>query len=102
MLDLKTYISLVLKKKNITYDELCRRMNMIKYKLGDKGIVRKPNISEMLNASRSVDERTLLIMEKALELPMDSLVKLSKGTTLPTKRQNNALREVLKGYDIRF
>ena len=103
MLDVKSYIQLVLKKKKLTYEEFCRRINLVKAFLGDKGIVRPSNISEILHKPRGLDEKTLLIMEVALELPMDSLTKLNKEGVEPSiKLRNKKLREVLRNARFNF
>lgn len=94
MLDLKTFIELCIKKKGYTYTEFVERVNRIKFKLGDKGIMRINNISEILNSNRDIDERTLLIWEVALDLPENTLVNLSskRGKT----KKNNEVREKLR------
>lgn len=103
MMDVKTYIQMILKKKKLTYEEFCNRINIVKRYIGDSGKFRRPNLAEIFNTDRAIEERTLLIFEAALELPIDTLTKYSSGSIAKcTKKGNKELREVIKNGKFDF
>lgn len=101
MLDLKTYIDLCIKKKKWTYTEFVNRVNYYKKILGDKGVMRVNNISEILNSGRAIDEKTLIIFEKVLGLKENSLYQYSvKSKDRSVIEKNKKIRERLR--DVRI
>ena len=80
MLSINDYIDLVLTKKRMTRRDFCREINKIEEKLGEK----KTNYQNITNYLSDIDEthnigyKMALKMEKALNLPNDTLLNMVK------------------------
>lgn len=96
MMDLRTFLRMCLKKKGYTYETFCNEVNCIKFQLGDKGIIRNSNLSNILNGDEGVSDRTLLIFEKALGLPENTLVNMNNSSkSINSRRYRKKISEEL-------
>lgn len=77
MLDAATYIKMVLKKKNITNAELCRRLNKIEEQIGDDK-THVQNITNFLNGTWPLRPKLLYKWEIALGLSEGTLTSMVK------------------------
>lgn len=98
MISLIEYINLVLTKKGITRAEFAKRINEVEEKIGDTK-TSSQNITNYLNNTdglHNIGWKMALKMEKALELPDDTLLKMVKDpVTAGSKRDfNNMKRKV--------
>ncbi len=69
------YIQIVLKKKNMSSQDLVNRINELHL---CNGKIYKNAISEMLNGNRKITKKVAEKMEVALNLPESSLTELIK------------------------
>lgn len=93
MLNIREYINLVLDKKKMTRADFCKKINQIEEKLGEKKTTTQ-NITNYLNGTddkHNIGYKTALKMEKALDLPDDTLLKMVKNPLTP---------DVVKDFDI--
>ena len=92
MMNIREYIDLVLMKKRMTRRDFCREINKIEEKLGEKK-TNYQNITNYLSESsdnHNIGYKMALKMEKALNLPDDTLVNMVKSPLTP---------EVIKDFD---
>lgn len=93
MLNIREYINLVLDKKKMTRADFCKKINQIEEKLGEKKTTTQ-NITNYLNGTddkHNIGYKMALKMEKALDLPDDTLLKMVKNPLTP---------DVVKDFDI--
>lgn len=92
MMNIRDYISLVLEKKKMTRAKFTRKINEIEDKIGDKKSTTQ-NITNYLNGTddkHNIGYKMALKMEKALELPDDTLINMVKNPLTP---------DVIKDFD---
>lgn len=92
MLNIREYIDLVLTKKKMTRREFCNKINNIEEKLGEKKSSVQ-NITNYLNGTddkHNIGYKMALKMEKALDLPNDTLINMVKSPMTP---------DVIKDFD---
>ena len=85
MMNIREYIDLVLMKKKITRKEFCDKINKIEEKLGEKK-TNFQNITNYLNGTddkHNIGYKMALKMEKALDLPDDTLINMVKSPLTP-------------------
>ena len=85
MMNIREYIDLVLMKKKITRREFCNKINKIEEKLGEKK-TNFQNITNYLNGTddkHNIGYKMALKMEKALDLPDDTLINMVKSPLTP-------------------
>lgn len=99
MLSINEYIDLVLTKKRMTRRDFCREINKIEEKLGEK----KTNYQNITNYLSNADDnhnigyKMALKMEKALNLPNDTLLNMVKlPLTSEAERDFNKLKEEVR------
>lgn len=93
MMNIREYINLILEKKKMTRREFARRINKVEDKLGEKRTTAQ-NITNYLNGTddaHNIGYKMALKMEKALDLPNDTLLKMVKNPVVP---------DVKKDFDI--
>lgn len=79
MIDIVEYINLILKKKGLTRKEFTNLINNLEDKLGDTRTSTQ-NITNYLNdKDKVIGYRMALKMEKALDLPDDTLLNMVKS-----------------------
>ena len=78
MIDVSDYIKLIIKKRKISNRELCRRINEIEKRLGDKR-TSPQNITNYLNGSHTITQKWLVKVECALDLPIGTLISKVKS-----------------------
>ena len=93
MIDVSTYIKLIMQKKSMSYQDLCNKLNKIEAKLGDSR-TSKQNISNYLNGQWSFGPKVLAKYELALGLPENTLI--SMVATPITKEGKKELKEYIK------
>ena len=85
MMNIRDYISLILEKKKMTRREFCLKINKIEEKIGDKK-TNFQNITNYLNGTddkHNIGYKMALKMEKALNLPDDTLLNMVKNPITP-------------------
>ena len=85
MMNIREYIDLILSKKKITRREFCNKINKIEEKLGEKK-TNYQNITNYLNGTddkHNIGYKMALKMEKALDLPNDTLINMVKNPLTP-------------------
>lgn len=85
MMNIRDYVIMVLEKKKMTRVEFTRRINKIEEKLGEKKTTNQ-NITNYLNGTddkHNIGYKMALKMEKALDLPNDTLIKMVKSPLTP-------------------
>lgn len=85
MMNIRDYIILILDKKKMTRAEFTRKINEIEDKLGEKKTTNQ-NITNYLNGTddkHNIGYKMALKMEKALNLPDDTLLKMVKNPLTP-------------------
>jgi hypothetical protein len=99
MLNINEYIELVLSKKKMTRREFCEKINKIEEKLGEKK-TNYQNITNYLSDTtdtHNIGYKMALKMEKALDLPNDTLINMVKlPLTDEAKRDFNKLKEKVR------
>ena len=99
MLNICDYIDLVLTKKRMTRRDFCKEINKIETKLGEKK-TNYQNITNYLNKSddtHNIGYKMALKMEKALNLPNDTLLNMVKlPLTGDAEREFNKLKEKVR------
>lgn len=93
MMNIREYICLVLEKKKMTRKEFCKKINQIEEKIGEKKSSVQ-NITNYLNGTddkHNIGYKMALKMEKALNLPDDTLINMVKNPVTP---------DVAKDFDI--
>ena len=93
MLNVNDYIKLILKKKKWTNIRLCQELNKIEEQLGDKR-TSKQNITNYLNGCWEFRPKILVKYEKALGLPLGTLVNMVAYPS--TKEGIKELKETIK------
>ena len=93
MIDVATYIKLILQKKKWTNQELCDELNKIEEKLGDSR-TSKQNVSNYLNGQWSFRPKILAKYEVALGLAEGTLINMVAPPL--TKESQNELKEIIK------
>lgn len=93
MIDVVDYIKLVLNKKGWTQQKLCDEVNKIEIKLGDSRTT-KHGISSYMNKGQPIGVKMLVKIEKALDLPNDTLMNMVEGPL--SKLGKKDLEEVKK------
>lgn len=98
MLNIREYIILVLHKKKMTRADFCKKINKIEDKLGEKKSTNQ-NITNYLNGTddkHNIGYKMALKMEKALDLPDDTLINMVKSPMTPDviKDFNNMKKKV--------
>lgn len=99
MMNIREYIDLVLSKKKMTRTEFSRKINEIEEKLGEK----KSNCQNITNYLNGTDDKhnigykMALKMEKALDLPNDTLINMVKSPMTPDVIKDfNKLKEKVR------
>lgn len=93
MIDVSTYIKMILKKKKWTNMRLCKELNKIEEQLGDSR-TSPQNITNYLNGLWSFRPKILLKYEKALGLEQMTLVNMvSEVLTKESKKEFNELKK---------
>ena len=90
MMNIRDYIILILDKKKMTRAEFTRKINEIEDKLGEKKTTNQ-NITNYLNnldESHNIGYKMALKMEKALNLPDDTLLKMVKNPLTPDVKKD--------------
>lgn len=85
MMNIRDYIMLVLEKKKLTRVEFCKKINSIEEQLGEKKSTVQ-NITNYLNGTddkHNIGYKMALKMEKALDLPDDTLINMVKSPLTP-------------------
>ena len=85
MMNIREYIIIVLEKKKMTRREFCNKINEIEEKLGEKKS-NYQNITNYLNGTddkHNIGYKMALKMEKALDLPNDTLINMVKNPLTP-------------------
>lgn len=99
MLNIRDYIVLVLDKKNMTRREFTEKINQIEEKLGEKKSSTQ-NITNYLNGTddkHNIGYKMALKMEKALDLPNDTLINMVKlPLTADAERDFNNLKKKVR------
>lgn len=99
MMNIREYIELVLSKKKLTRREFCDRINKIEEKLGEKKS-NYQNITNYLNGTddkHNIGYKMALKMEKALDLPNDTLINMVKSPMTPDVIKDfNKLKEKVR------
>jgi len=99
MMNICDYIDLVLTKKRMTRNDFCKEINKIEAKLGEKK-TNYQNITNYLNKSddtHNIGYKMALKMEKALNLPDDTLLNMVKlPLTDEAERDFNKLKEKVR------
>ena len=99
MLNIRDYIVLVLDKKNMTRREFTEKINQIEEKLGEKKTTTQ-NITNYLNGTddkHNIGYKMALKMEKALDLPNDTLINMVKlPLTADAERDFNNLKKKVR------
>lgn len=99
MMNIREYIELVLSKKKLTRREFCDRINKIEEKLGEKKS-NYQNITNYLNGTddkHNIGYKMALKMEKALDLPNDTLISMVKSPMTPDVIKDfNKLKEKVR------
>lgn len=93
MIDVATYIKLILQKKKWTNQKLCDELNKIEEKLGDSR-TSKQNVSNYLNGQWSFRPKILAKYEVALGLTEGTLINMVAPPL--TKESQNELKEIIK------
>ena len=90
MMNIREYINLILEKKKMTRKEFARRINKVEDKLGEKRTTAQ-NITNYLNGTddaHNIGYKMALKMEKALDLPNDTLLKMVKNPVAPDVKKD--------------
>ena len=99
MINIREYIDLVLTKKRMTRRDFCLKINKIEEKLGEKK-TNYQNITNYLNGTddkHNIGYKMALKMEKALDLPNDTLLNMVKlPLTDDAVREFNKLKEKVR------
>lgn len=85
MMNIRDYVIMVLEKKKMTRAEFTRRINKIEEKIGEKKSTNQ-NITNYLNGTddkHNIGYKMALKMEKALDLPNDTLINMVKNPITP-------------------
>lgn len=85
MMSIREYIDLVLTKKRMTRREFCNKINKIEEKIGEKK-TNYQNVTNYLNGTddkHNIGYKMALKMEKALDLPDDTLINMVKNPISP-------------------
>ena len=85
MMSIRQYIMLILEKKKMTRAEFTRKINEIEVKIGEKKSTTQ-NITNYLNGTddkHNIGYKMALKMEKALNLPDDTLINMVKNPITP-------------------
>ena len=85
MMNIREYIMLVLQKKKMTRADFCKKINQIEDKLGEKKTTNQ-NITNYLSENddkHNIGYKMALKMEKALDLPPDTLLNMVKSPLTP-------------------
>jgi transcriptional regulator with XRE-family HTH domain len=96
MIDVSTYIKLVLEKKKWTRTKLCEEINKIEARLGEKRTTNQ-NITNYLNGMWAFRPKILAKWEQALGLPRGSLINMVAPPL--GKDAKNELRETIERLD---
>ena len=99
MMSIRDYISLVLEKKRLTRRDFCNKINKIEENLGEKKTSYQ-NITNYLNGTddaHNIGYKMALKMEKALDLPDDTLINMVKmPLTSGAVKDFNKLKEKVR------
>ena len=85
MMNIREYINLVLTKKKMTRADFCKEINKIEAQIGEKKS-NYQNITNYLNGTddkHNIGYKMALKMEKALDLPDDTLINMVKNPLTP-------------------
>jgi transcriptional regulator with XRE-family HTH domain len=84
-MNIRDYIILILDKKKMTRAEFTRKINEIEDKLGEKKTTNQnmTNYLNNLDESHNIGYKMALKMEKALNLPDDTLLNMVKNPITP-------------------
>ena len=93
MIDVATYIKLILRKKNWSNQRLCDELNKLEEKLGDSR-TSKQNVSNYLNGQWSFRPKILAKYEVGLGLTEGTLIKMVSPPL--TKESQKELEEIIK------
>lgn len=93
MIDVSTYIKLILEKKKWTNKRLCEELNKIESQLGESRTTPQ-NITNYFNGMWAFRPKVLVKYEKALGLPQMTLVNM---VALPSSKEGQKeLKEIIK------
>lgn len=99
MMSIRDYIDLILTKKRLTRADFCKKINKIEEKLGEKKTTTQ-NITNYLNGTddeHNIGYKMALKMEKALDLPDDTLINMVKTPiTSDAVKDFNKLKEKVR------
>ena len=99
MINVVDYINLILKKKGLSRAEFTSKINEIEDRLGDSRTTTQ-NITNYLNNTdglHNLGYKMILKMEKALDLPDDTLLKLVKNPiTEGSKKDFNDMKRKVR------
>lgn len=99
MINIVSYINMVLDKKGISRADFAKKINEIEDKLGDTR-TSSQNITNYLNKTddeHNIGWKMALKMEKALDLPDDTLIKMVKSPIMPqTLKDFNELKKKVR------
>lgn len=93
MIDVSTYIKLILKKKKWTNKRLCEELNKIESQLGESRTTSQ-NITNYFNGMWAFRPKILVKYEKALGLPQMTLVNMVAPPS--TKDGQKELKEIIE------
>ncbi len=98
MITIEDYIKKILKKKGWTLTRFTEEINKVRTEAKIKGKTSLSNVSFYLNdKSKPIGIRTLVIWEKALEMPYDSLCNLaSQPADRLSKKELEKLKEKVR------
>ena len=96
MIDVSSYIKMVLEKKKWTRTKLCQEINKIESKLGEKRTTTQ-NITNYLNGMYSFRPKILAKWEQALGLARGSLINMVAPPLGKDAKQE--LRETIERLD---
>ena len=102
MIDVRDYIKILLKKKNITKRELCNRINQLESKIGESR-TSPQNITNYLNGYWEFRPKVLVKYEKALGLEFGTLISMvsSPVSRSAKKELKNWIDKLYEGDDKR-
>ena len=93
MIDVREYILLVMKKKHMSRSDLLKKLNEIEEKIGDSRS-NLQNITNYLNGYNEFGPKLLVRYEKALNLPIGTLVNMISRPV--TKESQKELKEIIE------
>lgn len=93
MIDVREYIKIIMKKKNISNVELCKKLNKIEEQLSESRTTPQ-NVSNYLHGQWPFRSKILVKYEKALGLQQGVLVNMVSQPA--SKEGQKELKEIIK------